>query len=324
MNEDIIYDLKWQYFTSNVTSRLSEVFTENSFCDVTLVSDDQKPFQAHRYVLSTFSPVLKNILLNNPHSHPLIYLRGVNQKDLDSILQFIYLGLALVKHKDIKRFYQTAKDLQIKNLAENIRKGNPPESVDDLENIDNKPKEDIHKDDENQTENEYAGNINLDIADEIINIDDNEFGSGKQLYKCGECEKSYKRKDFLKSHQESVHEGVRYFCDQCGYSYHYQSDLKKHKKSVHEGLRYSCNRCDYQAKQQNHLKAHKESAHEGVRYFCDQCEYNATTRCQIKKHKISFHEGIRFYCDQCNYEATKRCNLKRHKKSVHRGLKVSK
>ena len=47
---------------------------ENSFCDVTLVSDDQIRFQAHRYVLSTFSPVLKNIFLNNPHSHPLIYL----------------------------------------------------------------------------------------------------------------------------------------------------------------------------------------------------------------------------------------------------------
>ena len=96
MTEDIIYTLKWKYFVPNVTSRLSNGFTENSFCDVTLVSDDQKPFKAHRYVLSNFSPVLKNILLNNPHSHPLIYLRGVNHQELDSILQFIYLGKASV------------------------------------------------------------------------------------------------------------------------------------------------------------------------------------------------------------------------------------
>ena len=74
MIEDVIYTLKRRYFTSNFFSRISEVFIENSYRDVTLVSDDQKPFQAHRYVLSTFSPVLKNILLNNPHSHPLIYL----------------------------------------------------------------------------------------------------------------------------------------------------------------------------------------------------------------------------------------------------------
>ena len=72
MTEDITYDLKWKYFSSNVTSRLSDVFTENSFCDVTLVSDDQKPFLAHKYVLGSFSPVLKDILLNNPSSHPLI------------------------------------------------------------------------------------------------------------------------------------------------------------------------------------------------------------------------------------------------------------
>ena len=61
---------------SNVISRLTDVLKEKTFSDVTLVSDDQQPFQAHRCVLSTFSPVLKNILHNNPYSHPLIYLGG--------------------------------------------------------------------------------------------------------------------------------------------------------------------------------------------------------------------------------------------------------
>ena len=89
MNEELIFDLKRNFSSSNVASRAFYDFTENSFYDVTLVSDDQKPFQAHRYVLSIFSPVLKNILFNNPQSHPLIYLRGVNHQELYSILQFI-------------------------------------------------------------------------------------------------------------------------------------------------------------------------------------------------------------------------------------------
>ena len=76
MTDNIIHTLKWKYFSPNVKSRLSDVIKEQSFCDVTLVSDDQRPFQAHKYVLSAFSPVLKDILLNNPHPHPLIYLRG--------------------------------------------------------------------------------------------------------------------------------------------------------------------------------------------------------------------------------------------------------
>ena len=108
---------------------------KKGFCDVTLVSDDQIPFQAHRFVLSAFSPVLKNILLNNPHSHPLIYLRGVNHQELDSILQFIYLGKASVNNSNMKRFVQATKDLQVKKLAENIRMGNPPGSVNDVETM---------------------------------------------------------------------------------------------------------------------------------------------------------------------------------------------
>ena len=112
MIENKICTLKWKYFHPNVTSSLSDVFTENSFCDVTLVSDDQKPFQ------SKFSSVLKNILLNNHHPHPLIY----------SILQFIYLGKPSVNRSNMKRFAQAAKDLQIKKLAENNRFGNPKAS----------------------------------------------------------------------------------------------------------------------------------------------------------------------------------------------------
>ena len=124
MSEDITYSLKWKNFNSNVTYRLSNVFEENCFTDVTLVSDDQKQFQAHRYVLSNFSPVFENILLSNPHSHPLIYLRGVHHQVLSSILQFIYLGKTKVNHSNMKRFAEVAKDLQIKKLADNIRMEN--------------------------------------------------------------------------------------------------------------------------------------------------------------------------------------------------------
>merc|ERR1712179_402156 len=211
MTEDIIYTLKWKDFSSNVLSNVSDVIKEQSFCDVTLVSDDQKPFQAHRYVLSTFSPVLKEILLNNPHSHPLIYLRGVNHQELDSILQFIYFGKTWVDHSHIKKFAEAAKDLQIKKLAENIRLGNPSGPRDD--DIDDIPNEDIHEDDADEAEKEYTGRSILDAADEIINLAfpcSDELGPGKKLYKCEECEASYKSKGALFNHTSSKHEGVCY------------------------------------------------------------------------------------------------------------------
>ena len=52
-----IDSLKWKHLNSNQKSTLSDIFKGKSFSDVTLVSDDQIPFPAHRYVLSAFSPV---------------------------------------------------------------------------------------------------------------------------------------------------------------------------------------------------------------------------------------------------------------------------
>ena len=115
--------LIWKDFVSNKSSTLTELFKESSFSDVTLVSDDNQPFLAHRYVLSTHSPYFKDILLNNPHPHPLIYLKNVNHEDLHSILEFIYLGKASVYPDNMGRFALAAKDLQIKKLADNIRFG---------------------------------------------------------------------------------------------------------------------------------------------------------------------------------------------------------
>ena len=106
------FSIKWKYFIPNFSSGLSDVFPENDYSDVTLVSDDKIPFQAHKYVLSASSPVLKNILLDNPQSHPLIYLRGVKHQELKSILQFIYLGEASFYNNNINRFIQAAKDVK--------------------------------------------------------------------------------------------------------------------------------------------------------------------------------------------------------------------
>ena len=56
MTEGIIYTLKWKDFKYNVKSRVSDVIKEQRFCDVTLVSDDNKPF-----------PAPEKHFLNNPH-----------------------------------------------------------------------------------------------------------------------------------------------------------------------------------------------------------------------------------------------------------------
>ena len=72
---------------------MKDLSYSKDFADVTLVCDDQKQIQAHRNILSACSPVFKNMLQIESHSkHSVIFLRGVQQSEMESIIQFIYLG----------------------------------------------------------------------------------------------------------------------------------------------------------------------------------------------------------------------------------------
>ena len=114
-----IHSLYWKSFQRDVASSFQILHTENNFSDVTLVSDDQIQIKAHKIVLSACSPVLKNILVNNTHPHPIIYLRGVKNQELNSILHFIYFGEVKIAHVRINEFLDIAKDLEL-NCEESI------------------------------------------------------------------------------------------------------------------------------------------------------------------------------------------------------------
>ena len=86
------YTLNWNTFTDHLRLMFKDLYEENQYSDVTLVSDDQILFKAHKIVLNACSPVLKKIIDNNPTQHPLIYLRGIQSYEMESILQFMYFG----------------------------------------------------------------------------------------------------------------------------------------------------------------------------------------------------------------------------------------
>merc|ERR1712051_603328 len=128
------YDLKWKTYSDHLVGVFKELGEEGHFADVTLVSDDQIQTKAHKVVLSACSPVLKTLLVNNPHSHPLLYLRGINQAELQAILKFMYFGETQIFENRINDFVSVAKDLEVKEISEeqddeeNENETHPPES----------------------------------------------------------------------------------------------------------------------------------------------------------------------------------------------------
>ena len=110
------FDYTWKSFDTFLQGNLEDLFSENRFSDVILVSDDQVPFHAHKFVLGSSSSVLKDLLITNPHPSPLIYMRGFYSLELKAILEFMYLGRTQIKATRIDKLFVNCKSLQIEKL----------------------------------------------------------------------------------------------------------------------------------------------------------------------------------------------------------------
>ena len=96
---------------------LQKFQTDNNFCDVTLVCED-KQIKLHKLIISSFSPVLRNILKINQATHPLIYLRKVKYTNLHNLFIFMYEDEVFVAKEDLLCFLEVFEDLNIRFLSE--------------------------------------------------------------------------------------------------------------------------------------------------------------------------------------------------------------
>ena len=108
--------LQWKHHHDTQACNLKALWENGEFLDVTLVCDDGQ-VEAHKVILSSASPFLREILQRNPHSHPLLYMRGTSKKDIESVLLFIYSGETQVSQDELESFLALAASLQIQGLV---------------------------------------------------------------------------------------------------------------------------------------------------------------------------------------------------------------
>ena len=110
------YSLTWDFYSDHLREMLHKMMQSESLADVTLVTDDQKQFKVHQFVLNACSPVLKSIIENFTDSKPVIYLRGIQQQEIESILKFMYLGETTCNKDRIKGSLQKKKLPRMRHL----------------------------------------------------------------------------------------------------------------------------------------------------------------------------------------------------------------
>ena len=342
------FNVTWHNYTDHLREMLEEMHFDDSFADVTLVTDDKRQLKAHKNILSACSSVFKEILhINTNDNHQVIYLRGIQHSEMKSILKFIYSGESNFHEERMDEFLLVAKNLGIKELGNNAEVGDSVVSAENYDNVstgnvsdDKVVFDDIPSSQEALPLTEYSQEEPIITSRPFIplvepsispegssqgeeNLSDNVRKRRHEgvRYDCDHCDKQFKRQDRLHHHIKSAHEGVKYVCNQCGHKATRQSDLKNHIKTIHEGIKYDCDECDKQYTDQSTLRKHILSSHKGVKYACNQCSYEAKLQKQVKTHIQSVHEGVKYACNQCDHQSTSQSGLIKHIQCIHEGLK---
>ena len=89
------------------------------------------PFHGHKSVLSSASKVFETLLdIDQGPSCTTLYLRGIQSRELASLLEFIYLGQTFVSQDRLEDFANAANELNIEGLSNALNQ----KDSDDTEN----------------------------------------------------------------------------------------------------------------------------------------------------------------------------------------------
>ena len=247
--------LKWNDFQKNVSESFTEI--REDFCDVTLAGEGNRKIKAHKVILAASSSFFREILKENQHPHPLLYMRGVKGDHLASVVDFMYHGEVNIAQEDLNDFLIVADELKLKGLSGNIAENK--EVAKELSNIgpENQRKgPQLHYDQQsennkqgehqmtqtefNETENatvrqsEHKITTTHELLDESIKT---MLIHSDGAWSCTECGKKAKGKQQIRYHIEANHiEELPNNCDQCGKCCKTRNSLASHKSLQHRVL----------------------------------------------------------------------------------------
>jgi len=272
--------LKWNDFQANINRSFKDWRGEEDFKDVTLASGDGTTIEAHKVVLAASGTFFQNVLKNSKHPHPLIYMRGMTETDLTSVLDFIYFGETRVCENDLNNFFAIADELQLKGLKEEVC-GNTETIIDENHLFVRSPDEEhnnatnIKLEDKRVSlpqlydtevlvktdveENSPVEEAELPVKDALRKLFD--ISSGVELSK-----RTITNLEDLDEIIISMSEKVlkKYRCRECGKDERDKTDMRKHIERKHiEGISHPCLYCNKRYKTREQNEKHTRNAHKG-------------------------------------------------------------
>ena len=117
------FSLRWNDFESSMGTSFRELRNDSEFFDVTLCcGNGLDTLPAHKVILAACSPLFRRILsCQKNHQNPLLYLKGIQLKELKAVLDFAYHGEVKIEQDSLDNFLAVAEELAIKGLTTNAK-----------------------------------------------------------------------------------------------------------------------------------------------------------------------------------------------------------
>ena len=258
--------MQFNDFGLNVCESFKQFREEKILLDVTLISDDGQLIQAHKVVLASGSSFFRDIITKSNHPNLVIYLKGINCKVLENVIDLLYNEEVAVPQQQLKTFLETTKDLQvygfqdgIDEFNENITEQNKGDQNDSKTLNEEKWIEKIYEEGEVKEVAERLtkdfkqhrteiNNFHQNLNKQENTIEKSTYPSETETYTVVKVNVNISPSDKNKEYESNLEqmvikkEGI-WMCKVCGKTGTTKAYVKIHSEKHIEGISHSCQKC---------------------------------------------------------------------------------
>ena len=305
ISEDNKIDLSGQDRSENnycgAESEDEKVINENNVLQILEQRKSSEDLMEIKYEDQTFAENDIDSTNVNEHEESELYSsKAVMEEDIIEAIRFI-------EDNSNTSTYDEDENVEIENSGNQVE-----------ENVEDHQDEEILNDDEKHEEKVTNVTQDQSQADMLESLESSKGNKGNSKetisYQCKICPKTFKRSNYLKSHERIHTKEEKFQCKICKKCFIHKNSLIAHEKIHSSEKPFQCNFCKFTFKDEISLAEHETMHTAENPYQCKYCKKKLINRSHQKMHELA-HTGEKpFQCNFCEKSFNHPSNLKKQKK----------